>query len=107
VTYRFTFTYEDKTYAYGSLKVREIEALEDLLDCRYVEIAPFTTMRHKLAIMAVFLKRDHTDDEVATLIEGMDLDAVQGMWDVVEDDLPSEYEDGIPLAEADTSTPTK
>lgn len=105
--YRFTFTYEEKTYTYGSLKVREIEALEDLLDTRYVEIAPFTTMRHKLAVMAVFLRRDHTEDEVAAILEGLDLDAVQGMWDVVEDDLPDVYEGGVPLVEADTSTPTR
>lgn len=106
MAYRFVFTYEDKPYTYGSLKVREIEALETTLDCRYVELSPFTTMRHKLAIMAVFLSRDHSEAEVATIIDGLDLEAVGEMWDVVEDDLPDEYEDGLPLAEAATSTDT-
>lgn len=103
---RFVFTYEDKTYTYGSLKVRDFEALEELLEVPYVEMRPFTVMKHKLAIMAVFLRRDFDDAKVAEIIEGLDLDTVQGMWDIVEDDLPTEYEDGLPKAEAATSTDT-
>lgn len=106
MAYRFEFKYQDATYTYGSLKVREIEALEDLLDTPYVEIRPFTTMKHKLAVMAVFLRRDYDEAKVLEIIDGLDLEAVQGMWDIVEDDLPTEYEDGLPLAEAVTSTDT-
>lgn len=121
MAYRFVFTYEDKQYVYTSLKVREVEQLEELLKADvydangrvvgkrptpYLEIAPFTTMKHKLAVMALFLRRDHTEDEVAAIIDGLDLAAVQDMWDFVEDDLPTEFEDGLPLPEAATSTDT-
>lgn len=104
--YRVTFTYGDKTYTLGSLKVRDIEALEALLDAPYVEHRTLATMKHKIAYMAVFLRRDYDEAKVAAIIEDLDLDTVQGMWDIVDDDLPNEYEDGLPLAEAATSTDT-
>lgn len=106
MAYRVTFTYGDKTYAYGSLKVREIEALEDLLEAPYVEHRTLANMKHKLAYMAVFLRRDFDEAKVVQIIDDLDLDAVQDMWDIAEDDLPTQYEDGLPLAEAATTTDT-
>lgn len=121
MAFHVTFTYEGKTYPLGSLKVRDIEALEDLLATTtydangrvtgkqplpYVEHRVLTTMRHKLAYMAVFLGRDYPEEKVAEILDGVDLDAIGSMWDIVEDDLPNEYEDGLPLAEAATSTDT-
>ncbi|GAC1373706.1 MAG: hypothetical protein NVSMB4_00530 [Acidimicrobiales bacterium] len=102
---RPVFVYDGVTHHVGSLKVREVEGLETLLGCRYVEITPLGTMRHKLAMMTVFLGRTRTEAEVEQIITDLNLDQVDDMWDVVDDDLPDSYEDGIPNLEGGPSTP--
>lgn len=58
------------------------------------------------AVMRVFLLRERTPAEadafLSTLTAGKAVDAV----DKVEDDLPDEYEDGLPKAEGEPETTT-
>ncbi len=100
---RIVFTYEDQKYHTGSLRIREVEALEAELDVRYVELRPLGSMRHKIALMSMFLLRERTDDEVFKIIESLELDAVEDMWTVEEDDLPEMFEEGLPDPKVDAS----
>lgn len=102
---RPVFVHEGVRHHVGSLKVREVESLEKVLGCRYVEITPLGNMRHKVAMMAVFLGRTRSEAEVASIIDDLDLDTVEAMWDVEDDDLPDQYEDGIPNTVGEPSTP--
>ncbi len=93
---RPVFTFEGHRYSVGDLRVREVEALEVTLGCRYGEILPFAVMGHKLAIMAVMLKRDRSDEDVIKILNDLTLDATDKMWEMVDDDLPETYTDGVP-----------
>ena|ERR1700738_4173091 len=97
---RAVFTFEGVVYPEGSLKLREVEQIETLTGTVYVGIQPMRQMSHKLAMMTVFLLRDHDTKTVETIIEGMTLATVGGLWSEVDDDLPEEYEDGFPLVPA-------
>lgn len=99
-------TYGGVKYRVGDLKVRQLEDLERLLGCNYVDVHPLSVMRHKLAVMAVMLAADHTEDQVAAIIDGLSLDQVDALWTVAPDDLPEIYESGIPLAGGGHPTPT-
>lgn len=90
------FTYDGVSYQVGSLLVREAEAIEAKLGVRYVDIRPLGSMRDKLAIMATFLLRSHSEEEVAEIIDGLSLDAAEEMWTVEDDDTPDVYVDGMP-----------
>jgi hypothetical protein len=104
-TPRAVFRYGGKTYRVSSLKLREVEQIEEILGAPYTEFRPFGIMRHKLAHMAVFLGRDFPPEEVERIIGDLDLEAVRDMWDIVEDeDLPEVYENGVPLSEGGPST---
>jgi hypothetical protein len=103
---RPVFTYDGVPHRVGTLKVREVESLEVTLGCRYVEITPLGNMRHKLAMMAIFLGRDRSEAEVEQIISDIDLRSVDEMWDLQEDDLPDSYEDGIPNRGGEPSTVT-
>lgn len=101
---RAVFRYGEKTYSVGDLKVREVEKLEEILGQPFAEFRPFGNMRHKLAYMAVFLGRDFPPEEVERIIDETTLEAVGEMWDLVDDDLPEAYENGIPFSEGGPST---
>jgi hypothetical protein len=92
------FTWEGRKYHVGQLKVTEIEDMENTLGCRYVELMPLGTMRHKIAFMRVFLGHDHEPDVVAKILDDMTLAETDKCWGVEEDDLPEMYEDGVPTA---------
>lgn len=93
---RIVFKWEGEEFDTGSLRVREVEALEAQLGVRYIELRPLASMTHKLAIMSTFLLRSKSEAEVAKIIEAIDVDAVEEMFTIGEDDLPSYYEDGMP-----------
>lgn len=105
---RPVFTFEGHRYHLGDLRVREVEALEVSLECRYVEIVPFASMKHKVAIMAVMLLRDRPQEDVEKIISDLTLDSVDKMWEMADDDMPEIYVDGVPdpKAAAAPSTPT-
>lgn len=54
------------------------------------------SMKHKVAIMGVFLLRDRPDEDVIKIVGDLTLDAVDAMWELAEDDLPEVYTDGVP-----------
>jgi hypothetical protein len=100
------FTHDGTRYHVGQLKVKEVEALEVELGCRYVEITPLGNMRHKAAMMRVFLARDLDEAAVTAALDDMDLDATDKAWTVEDDDLPTMYQDGLPLPGGEPSTVT-
>ena len=104
---RPVFTFEGQRYHLGDLKVKEVEALEVSLECRYGEILPFASMRHKVAIMVIMLLRDRPEADVTKIIADLTLDEVDKMWEMADDDLPEVYTDGIPDPKVEElSTPT-
>ncbi len=101
---RAVFLHDGTTYSVGDLKLREVEVIEEIAGAKYVDLRPFSNMKHKLAYMAVFLGRDHPPEEVERIIDEITLEEVASMWDVVDDDLPEVYDNGIPLPEGGPST---
>lgn len=102
----FVFCFDGVDYRLGDLTLAEAEDLEATLGIQWGELAPIGVARHRLACMAVFLRRTRTEDDVAKLLADITLNASYDMWRLDADDLPSEYSDGVPLAEAGASTPT-
>jgi hypothetical protein len=104
VASRLVFTCEGRRYHTGDLKIREVEELERLLGVDYTALRALGVMRHKIAVMAVLLRRDHAEDVVEKILGDLTLDAVEAMWTVEADDLPTVYEDGLPLPGGEPST---
>ncbi len=102
----FIFTYDTVEYHVGDLTLAEAETVEETLSIGWGQLAPVARAKHRLALMAVFLRRDHSEDEVAKILGTLTLYETEKMWRVVELDLPDSYENGIPLAGGEPSTPT-
>lgn len=102
----FVFTYDTVEYHVADLTLAEAQDLEEKLGIVWGQLAPVMRAKHRLALMAVFLRRDHSEDEVAKILDTVTLFETEKMWRVVELDLPDSYENGIPLAEGGPSTPT-
>ena len=102
---RICFEHDGKQYFVGDLTVAAIEALEAELGVPYSEIKVLGNMRHKRAFMRVLLSRDHSADKAEAILAGLTLDQVEQAWKVVKDDMPVGYEDGLPLAPGEPSTP--
>jgi hypothetical protein len=103
---RICFEYDGKKYFVGDLTVGTVEALEAELGVSYSEVRVLGNMRHKRAFMRAMLSTDHPADKVDAILAGFTLDQVEEAWNAVKDDMPAGYEDGIPLAPGEPSTPT-
>jgi hypothetical protein len=86
---------DGKTYDEDDLTLGECEWVEEATGQNWREISPLRTAKHARAIVQVFFTReDATTAEArartllaSTLLEG---------FEVLEEDLPTEYLDGIP-----------
>lgn len=92
------FTFGDHSWSTDDLSLREIAELEGSLGLDWGELKPGHSMRHFLAISAVFLRRHHSEDEVVKTLDALDLGNLDDhlAWKS-GDDLPDKWEDGLPL----------
>lgn len=103
---QLVFRHGGRTYPMGDMRVAELEEVERVLGVNYVDIRPLASMRHKVAIMTVLLRRDHDEEAAAAIIGALTNAEAEAAWSVEPDDLPEAYEAGIPLAGGGPSTPT-
>lgn len=89
-------TFAGKEYRASSLTVAETVELEDLLGVPYSQIS-YGRIKHRVALLAMFLRRDHTEDETAALIGPLLLTDLEEMHTQVPLDTPTSYQDGLPL----------
>lgn len=101
----FTFHHGGRSWDYDSLTGVELTDLEKVLECRYIQIEPGVNAKHTLAILATFLSRDKSEDQVEKIIKRLTRkEILNDIWSyTVDDDMPTEFEDGLPKATAGTS----
>lgn len=100
------FHHDDDRWWFSDLTGPEVLDLEKSLGENYMRWQ-LESAKVTLAILATFLSRTRTEVEVAEIINGMTLADILKCWDVEEDDLPTEFRDGVPLggpASTDTTT---
>lgn len=89
------FHYGTKTWEFEELTGDEIIALETLLDVRWFALEPGSKMRDTLAILATFLSRDRSEEQVEKIIKRI---TYKDMLDrkvvtyVDESSLPTEFD---------------
>lgn len=102
----YRVTVEGTSYSTDDLTLDEAVAIEKATGISWLYLNPVRSAEHCKAIMVAFLSRDRTPAEAEAVVGKLSLAAATAAVTDVEDDLPDEYEDGIPKAGADPSTPT-
>lgn len=104
----FKFHHGGKTWEMDALIGDEIIALEDQLGIRYIELQPGARARDTLAILATFLARDKSEEQVGKAIKRLTYkEILNDIWSYdVESSMPTEFDgDGgdLPKVTAPTS----
>jgi hypothetical protein len=102
----FALRYDGNLLRSGDMTGREVVDLERALGVGYLDIRPGSNVAHRMAMLAVFLRREHDEAETEKILDGLSLRDLDRMIEVVEDDLPTLFEDGIPKEEAEVTTRT-
>lgn len=101
----FRVTVEGESFVVDDLTLDEAIAIEKALDTTWAYINPLRSAEHCRAIMQAFLARTRSVEEAAKIVGGMSIKAAtEAVEHVPEDDLPDEFEDGLPKAAGGTST---
>lgn len=101
----FVFTYEGVEHWVDDLTIAEAVEAEE-------QIGPWATWRplweskHRLVLTTVFLRRTRSAEDVEEILKGMSLKESLKLWEIRDESLPDVYEDGLPKAAAEASTPT-
>lgn len=93
------FSHGDESWLLSDLTGREVEALEKHLGKNYIELRWGVNASDTLATLATFLTRTRSEAEVEEIIAGMKIADIAGCWSIEDDDLPSEWEEGLPKSE--------
>lgn len=99
------FHHGDESWLFTELTGNEVIDLERVIGTNYMRW-DLTSAKVTLSVLASFLARTHSQDEVGTIIEKMTFPDIVNCWDVEDEDLPTEFVDGIPLGEAATEGST-
>ena len=93
----FQFHYDGQTWDYEDLTGEELEALEAHLGVRYFELEPALRARDTLAILATFLSRKMSEEQVTKAIKKISLRTIKDHWSWTDEpSLPTEFEEGVP-----------
>jgi hypothetical protein len=99
--------YNDRVYREADLTIDESEAIEKLLDATWWEIAPLRSARHAKVIAAYLVSRGEGrgyDEVVAEIGATKVYQFLESVSHDEEDDLPSEWTDGVPPKAAAPTT---
>lgn len=100
----YQVSFEGEKWSTDDLTLDEAIAIEKVTGRGWTTINPFRSGEDCKAIMVAFLTRTRGADESARLVGALTLRQVLDSVDVVADDLPNLYEDGLPLGEKDTTS---
>ena len=87
---------EGEEFLTDDLTLAEAIAIEKATGHSWYDINPFRSATDCQAIMVAFLSRTLSEDVAAKQVSGMSLKDVLASVDVVPDDRPQSYEDGMP-----------
>lgn len=97
-------TVDGKTWRTDDLTLDEAVEIEQACGVSWININPYRDAKQCRAIIVAFLTRERGAEEAAKLAGAMSLADTLEAIRVADDDMPTEFEDGIPKAEAGTAT---
>lgn len=100
----FQVTFGGQKWRTDELTLKEAIAIEKVTGRSWMVINPFQSAEDCKAIMVAFLSRDMDPGAAEQKVDALPLREVLDSVDVVKDDLPDVYEDGLPKAEGEDST---
>lgn len=101
-TIRVTFAGE--SWLLDDLTLDEFGLIEDEVAVTWIRFNPFLSSKHARAALTAFLARTMGPEEAARKIGGLSIKEAAGCFEVVPEDLPDVYEEGLPKEEAGPST---
>lgn len=102
----FQITIEGEVFRTDDLTLDEAVAVEKATGTSWLYINPLRSAGDCRALMVVFLSRKRSKAEAEAYVKGLSMAAGIAAVQTVEEDLPDEYEDGLPKAAGGPSTPT-
>lgn len=102
----FEITIDGHAYRTDDLTVAEAEELEDECGQTWLQLNPIRSAKEFRATAALFLRRTRTPEVAAKEAAALTVKAAQENVRWVEDNLPTEFSDGIPKEEGSPSTTT-
>ena len=98
----FQFSYDGKDWSSDDITGVEFAKLEEQLKVDFAFLNPLRSMRHRLAFLGLLLRRERSEDEGVQIVDRRTLVELNDMvrWGD-KDDLPTEWQDGIPLVMTD------
>ena len=100
----YKVSFEGEEFNTDDLTLDEAIGIERSTGRSWVLINPFRSAEDCKAIIVAFLTRTRDETEATKLVGALSLREVLASVSVAEDDLPEQFEGGIPLAGDDTST---
>lgn len=100
----FIIQFGGQSWRTDELTLKEAIGIEKVTGKSWMLINPFQSAEDCKAIMVAFLAREMSPDVAEAKIDAMSLREVLDSVDVVKDDLPDVYVDGLPKAEGEAST---
>lgn len=97
-------TVEGRVFRTDDLTLAEAAEIEKATDTSWLRLNPFGSANHCLAILTAFLARDRGQEEAAKIISAMPVGDALDCLELVEDDKPTSYTDGLPKAEGAPET---
>lgn len=98
-------TFAGDSWLTDDLTLDEFVLIEEQTGASWVRFNPFISSKHARAALAAFVARTVGQDEAEKKVGALSIKEAVACFEVIKDDLPDLYEDGIPKAEGDTATP--
>lgn len=100
----FELTIDGQVYRTDDLTIEEAAALEKECDKTWLQLNPLRSAQEFQATAAMFLRRTRAPEVAAKEAAAIRVQVAQESIRWVDDNLPTEYVDGIPKAEGSPST---
>lgn len=94
----YRITIDDATFESDDLTLDEAIAIEQATGTAWSNLNPMRSGEHCKLVIAAYLARTRGPEEAAKVVGSMTLREVLAAVKWVDDDLPTEYEDGLPKA---------
>ena len=87
------------------LTMDEFGAIEDETGASWLRFNPFLSSKEARAALTAFVARTIGPEEAARKVGALSIKEAAGCFEVVDDDMPVVYEEGLPKGEAGPATP--
>lgn len=100
----FEVSFGDQKWRTDDLTLDEAIGIEKVTGRSWMQVNPFVSAEDCKAIMVAFLSREMDGQAAEAKVGALSLGEVLDSINLVKDDLPDEYADGIPKGEGGPST---